>query len=207
MNGASESIPASQPPVIQIVGYKNSGKTTLITELLRLWAAEGTRVAVIKHDAHQFQMDHRGTDTFAHTEAGAAAVAITSPTRTAIIREQSSTLQQLVAELSSSSTDSYDLILVEGFKQEPYPKVALMARVSDVPLLEQLTGLHWIYTRLQPEEWTTLLSGNENNSEPAVQTPGETLNLKETPIIPAGKDGIMELFVALNAYIMSYAKH
>ncbi|ANF97172.1 molybdopterin-guanine dinucleotide biosynthesis protein B [Paenibacillus bovis] len=206
MNGVTQSLSTVLPPVIQIVGYKNSGKTTLITELLRLWAADGKRVAVIKHDAHQFQMDHPGTDTFAHTEAGAAAVAITSPTRTAIIREQPSTLQQIIAELAAQSADSYDLILVEGFKQEPYPKAALIAREADLPLLDHLTELHWIYTRLQPNELNALLFEQDHSREPAVQTLPETLNLKETPIIPAGKDGIMKLFIALNAYIMSYAK-
>ncbi|WP_458122228.1 molybdopterin-guanine dinucleotide biosynthesis protein B [Paenibacillus sp. Z6-24] len=186
MNTSGTHAHPSLPPVVQIVGYKNSGKTTLVTGLLRLGVARGMRIAVIKHDAHEFQMDHAGTDTFAHTEAGAAAVAITSPARTAIIREQPSTLQQLVMELAAHAAKPYDLILVEGFKQENYPKAVLIARESDVELLDQLSELQWIYTRIEPEQ----LAGISN--------------FKGTPVIPAGKDGIMELFTALNAYIMSY---
>ncbi|WP_411342518.1 molybdopterin-guanine dinucleotide biosynthesis protein B [Paenibacillus sp. WLX1005] len=173
-------------PVIQIVGYKNAGKTTLITSLLSLWAAAGKRVAVIKHDAHNFQMDHEGTDTFAHTEAGAAAVAITSPSRTAILYGQSTPLDELIHQLAQTGKPPYDLIIVEGFKMESYPKVVIVADEAGLELVEQVTALHWIYARLQPEIVAAHFS-----------------NLKQTPIIPCGKDGIMELFTLLNAYIES----
>lgn len=173
-------------PVIQIVGYKNAGKTTLVTSLLPLWAAAGKRVAVIKHDAHHFQMDHEGTDTFAHTEAGAAAVAITSPSRTAILSQQSTSLDELIQQLAQTGNPPYDLIVVEGFKMESYPKVVIVADESGLELLEQVTALHWIYARLQPE----IIASHSPN-------------LKQIPIIPSGKDGIMELFTLLNAYIES----
>ncbi|MFD1887650.1 molybdopterin-guanine dinucleotide biosynthesis protein B [Paenibacillus wenxiniae] len=180
-----------RPPIIQIVGYKNSGKTTLVTSLLRLLVQHGLRVAVIKHDAHQFQMDHPGTDTYAHTEAGAAAIAITSPRRTAIIREQSASLEQLIDELVESTLDRYDLILVEGFKRENYPKVALIADEKGLELLSELTSIHWMYTRLASAHVTKYVEQKDH------------LNLKDIPIIPAGKDGIMDMFIALHAYIQS----
>lgn len=55
--------------VVQICGYKNSGKTTLIAALLPLLKEQGLRVAVIKHDSHGFDIDHKGTDTFRFREA------------------------------------------------------------------------------------------------------------------------------------------
>ncbi len=183
--------PNVTPPVVQIVGYKNSGKTTLVTALLRLFVQQGLRVAVIKHDAHQFQMDHPGTDTYAHTEAGAAAIAITSPLRTAIIREQPASLEQLIDELVKGTLDTYDLILVEGFKRERYPKVALVAAEDGLELLDELTAIHWIYARLAPAQVTEYAAHKDH------------LNLKDIPIIPAGKDGIMDVFIALHAYIQS----
>lgn len=121
-------------PVIQIVGYKNSGKTTLITRLAKLFNGINLRVAVIKHDLHGFDADREGTDSFRHREAGAAAAAITSPWRTAIFEERETTLAELVARF-----DGYDLILVEGFKQASYPKMVLLRSAEDEPLIRELS--------------------------------------------------------------------
>ncbi len=183
-----------KPPVIQIVGYKNSGKTTLVTALIRLSVQQGLRVAVIKHDAHEFQMDHPGTDTYAHTEAGAAAIAITSPLRTAMIQEQPATLDQLIQQLVGGSEKGYDLILVEGFKQEHYPKVVLVADEQGIELLHTLSSIQWIYTRMDSRNIATHIRDRDNS------------NVDNVPIIPAGKDGIMDLFIALQAYIKLHHK-
>ncbi|MBW4839096.1 MAG: molybdopterin-guanine dinucleotide biosynthesis protein B [Paenibacillaceae bacterium] len=120
-------------PVIQIVGYKNSGKTTLITRLAKLFNGINLRVAVIKHDLHGFDADREGTDSFRHREAGAAAAAITSPWRTAIFEERETRLPELIEHFAS-----YDLILVEGFKQENYPKMVLLRSAEDEPLIREL---------------------------------------------------------------------
>lgn len=120
------------PPVVQIVGFKNSGKTTLITRLLNLFNGMNLKVAVIKHDVHGFEMDREGTDTYLFRETGAAAAAIVSPWRTAIIEEQETSLSELIEHFTA-----YDLILVEGFKQAHYPKLVLLRGPEDVPLLEQ----------------------------------------------------------------------
>ncbi|WP_150271578.1 molybdopterin-guanine dinucleotide biosynthesis protein B [Paenibacillus tepidiphilus] len=119
------------PPVCQIVGYKNSGKTTLICSLLPYLRERGCKVGVIKHDAHDFEADREHTDTWRHRQSGAEAVAITSPRRTAVIEERGSTLEELLALMSGC-----DYVLVEGFKTAGYPKLALIRSEQDLPLLE-----------------------------------------------------------------------
>ncbi|GJM80566.1 molybdopterin-guanine dinucleotide biosynthesis protein B [Paenibacillus timonensis] len=121
-------------PVLQIVGYKNSGKTTLITRLAKLFNGMNLRVAVIKHDLHGFDADREGTDSFRHRKAGAAAAAITSPWRTAIFEERETPLAELIDHFAG-----YDLILVEGFKQETYPKMVMLRSAEDEPLIRELS--------------------------------------------------------------------
>lgn len=120
------------PAVCQIVGYKNSGKTTLICALIPLLQRRGCTVAVIKHDAHQYDMDHPGTDTWMQRQAGASAIAITSTSRTSVIEERGSSLSELISAFSG-----YDYVLVEGFKQEAaYPKIVLIQNEDDLQLLK-----------------------------------------------------------------------
>lgn len=132
----SQPAVTSQPAVLQIVGYKNSGKTTLICALIPLLQVKGYTVAVIKHDAHSFEIDHEGTDTFRQRAAGASAVAITGVARTVRIEEHGSSLAELIASFAS-----YDFILVEGFKNEAYPKIVLIKQEEDLQLLKELNNV------------------------------------------------------------------
>lgn len=129
-------------PVIQICGYKNSGKTTLIAGLLPFLHAMNLRVAFIKHDVHGFEADVEGTDTYKLRTAGAAATAITSPIRTAVIEECETPLAALIERFQP-----YDLILVEGFKREAYPKLVLMRSEEDLELVSELEGIQGIVLR------------------------------------------------------------
>lgn len=135
------------PAVCQFVGYKNSGKTTLICALIPLLKQRGCTVAVIKHDAHDYEMDQPGTDTWKQRQAGAAAVAITNSTRTSVIEERSAGLSRLVADFSA-----YDYVLVEGFKQEAYPKIVLLHSAEDLTLLKQASNIAAaaIWEQMQP---------------------------------------------------------
>lgn len=128
--------PKSAPAVCQIVGYKNSGKTTLVCALIPLLQQRGCTVAVIKHDAHGFDTDHPGTDSWKQRQAGASAIAITSSARTSVIEERSSSLAELIAHFAG-----YDYVLVEGFKTESYPKIVLIHQEEDLPLLQETTNI------------------------------------------------------------------
>ncbi|MFS0723524.1 molybdopterin-guanine dinucleotide biosynthesis protein B [Paenibacillus sp. 1P07SE] len=126
----------SMPFVVQIVGYKNAGKTTLLCKLLRHLKASGLRVGTVKHDGHDFELDHPGTDTWKHQEAGADAVAITSARQTAWIRKQPSELADLLAGMTDM-----DVVLVEGFKRANHPKLVMLRGPDDAVLLKETTRI------------------------------------------------------------------
>jgi molybdopterin-guanine dinucleotide biosynthesis protein MobB len=112
----------TSPPVVSIVGKSDSGKTTLIERLIPALSARGYRVATIKHDAHSFDVDHEGKDTWRHREAGACAVAITSSERVFLTRRvsRSPSLEEVCAAYFS---EGVDLVLTEGFRRAGAPKI------------------------------------------------------------------------------------
>ena len=107
--------------VLGLVGWSGSGKTTLLTALIPLLRAGGTRVSTVKHAHAGFDMDRPGKDSFRHREAGAHEVLITSPARWVLMHEvtgEEPSLPDVLARLGP-----VDLVLVEGFKSHPYPKI------------------------------------------------------------------------------------
>ncbi|QHW33143.1 molybdopterin-guanine dinucleotide biosynthesis protein B [Paenibacillus rhizovicinus] len=122
--------PNRTPFVLQVVGYKNSGKTTLITKLILRLKQAGLLVGTVKHDAHDFDMDKPGTDTWQHQEAGADITAISSASRSAVISRRPEPLSVLLGHMQHA-----DIVLVEGFKQEHYPKIILLRDTNDCELL------------------------------------------------------------------------
>lgn len=108
--------------IFGVTGWKNSGKTTLVTRLIEEFTRRGLRVAAIKHAHHQFDVDHEGRDTYKMREAGARQVAISSPTRWALMCELENEVEPSFNELVSR-LGPCDLIMVEGYKDEPFPKI------------------------------------------------------------------------------------
>lgn len=113
----------SSLPLVAIVGKSGSGKTTLLEKLLKILTARGWRVATIKHDAHSFDVDHPGKDSWRHREAGAAAVAITSASRlfVTVNLAEPLTLEQLRDTWIAPA--GVDLVIAEGFKQSGAEKI------------------------------------------------------------------------------------
>ncbi|MBH5317562.1 molybdopterin-guanine dinucleotide biosynthesis protein B [Paenibacillus sp. GSMTC-2017] len=122
------------PLIVQIVGYKNTGKTTMVCRLTTYFKEASYRVGTIKRDAHDFQMDKPGTDTWLHQEAGAHITAISSSKRTAILKQNPDTLEQLISAMQGD----VDVILIEGFKEASYPKIIMARNTSDLELLKTL---------------------------------------------------------------------
>ncbi|MFC5652745.1 molybdopterin-guanine dinucleotide biosynthesis protein B [Paenibacillus solisilvae] len=158
-------MPATNPVILQIVGYKNSGKTTLITELIRHLKQANITIGTVKHDAHQFQMDYPGTDTWKHQEAGADVTAISSSTRSAILRSSPQPLSALIEQMKEVT-----IVLVEGFKQEPYPKLVLLRTSEDFELLHTVSNpiaaILWpqaIESLPPSERMSANIQNNDNN--------------------------------------------
>jgi molybdopterin-guanine dinucleotide biosynthesis protein B len=112
------------PPVFGIVGWKNSGKTTLMANIIRELAHRGFGVSVIKHAHAKFEIDHPGRDSFAMREAGARQVILSSPRRFALMRELRDAPEMTFGELLSYA-EPCDVVLVEGYKREAYPKIEI----------------------------------------------------------------------------------
>lgn len=115
-----------QATVIGVTGWKNSGKTTLVVALVAALRARGLRVATLKHASHSFDIDHEGRDSDRHRRAGALEVIVSSPKRWAQIREletdeEEATLGELLSRLSSNP----DIVVVEGYKSGPQPKICV----------------------------------------------------------------------------------
>ena len=110
-------------PIISIVGSSNSGKTTFLEKLIPELAARGYRVGAIKHDAHGFEMDREGKDTWRLRRAGARVIALSSPDQFASIRQTDEEMS--LAEIAARFFWTEDILITEGFKRERFPKIEI----------------------------------------------------------------------------------
>ena len=108
-------------PIVSIVGKSDSGKTTLIEKLVAELTRRGFRVATIKHNRHGFEIDHEGKDSWRHKQAGAVATVVASPARIAVIEDTARDYE--LAEIRDLYIRNADIILAEGYKQNPHPKI------------------------------------------------------------------------------------
>jgi molybdopterin-guanine dinucleotide biosynthesis protein B len=132
--------------VFGIVGRKNSGKTHLVTRLVRLGTAHGLRVSTIKHAHHAFDVDTPGKDSYEHRVAGAHEVLVASAARWALMHEHREadepSLQELLARLAPC-----DLVLVEGFKREVRERIEIYrASCGQSPLAFEDDGIRAVAT-------------------------------------------------------------
>ena len=120
-------------PIISVVGKTNSGKTTFIEKLIKELKKRGYRVGTIKHDAHNFQIDHEGKDTWRHAQAGADTVVISSKNKLAMIKKLDG--QYSLDELSRWLLKDVDIIITEGYKQQDKPKIEIFRKEVSKELL------------------------------------------------------------------------
>lgn len=120
--------------IFGFAGYSGSGKTTLIEKLIPLITARGLTVSLIKHAHHQFDVDTPGKDSYRHRHAGCTEVLVTSSRRWVLMHELRGAaepgLQTQIKHLSPC-----DLLLVEGFKHDPIPKIEVYRAEVGEPLL------------------------------------------------------------------------
>jgi molybdopterin-guanine dinucleotide biosynthesis protein B len=118
--------------IFGISGFSGSGKTTLIERLLPQLAGRGLRVSVIKHTHHDFDLDTPGKDSWRLRAAGAGEVLLASGRRWALLAETpaGASLDALLARLGAC-----DLVLVEGYKREPVPRLEVHRAATGKPWL------------------------------------------------------------------------
>lgn len=108
-------------PIVSIVGKSGAGKTTLIEKVIPELNRRGYRVATIKHDVHGFDIDHEGKDSWRHKKAGAHTTVISSQWKVALIEDVEK--DHKIAELRNRYIRDVDIILAEGYKGNPHPKI------------------------------------------------------------------------------------
>ena len=120
--------------IIGLAGWSGSGKTTLITKVIPRLIARGVTVSTLKHAHHGFDLDQPGKDSFFHRAAGATEVVISSAKRFAILHELRGEpewdLPDLVAKMAP-----VDLVLVEGYKRDAFPKLEIYRAANGKPLI------------------------------------------------------------------------
>ena len=120
--------------IFGLAGWSGSGKTTLLTALIPELISRGVTVSTLKHAHHAFDIDQPGKDSWRHRQAGAREVMISSPNRWALMHElrgaPEPSLDELVRRMSP-----VDLLLVEGFKRYPHPKIEVYRPSLGKPLL------------------------------------------------------------------------
>ena len=120
--------------IFGFAGYSGSGKTTLIEKLIPLLTSRGITVSLIKHAHHTFDVDTPGKDSYRHRHAGCTEVLVTSSRRWVLMHELRGAAEpDLNGQLMHLSP--CDLVLVEGFKHEPIPKIEVYRALVGEPLL------------------------------------------------------------------------
>ena len=114
---------AGKPALVAIVGKSDSGKTTLVEKVVPELVKLGLRVGTVKHDAHSFEIDHPGKDSWRHGQAGAEAYVIASPQRLAFITKLDGELP--LTEIVSRYYGGFDIVVAEGYKRTAPHRVEL----------------------------------------------------------------------------------
>ena len=120
--------------IIGLAGWSGSGKTTLLAKVIPRIVARGLAVSTLKHAHHGFDIDQPGKDSHTHRMVGATEVLVGSAKRWALVRELRGEAEPGLAVLLAKLSP-VDLVLVEGYKREPHPKLELYRAAVGKPLL------------------------------------------------------------------------
>lgn len=136
------------PRILQVVGLKNAGKTTLVCKIVERLTRLGYDVGTVKHDAHRFEIDHEGKDTWRHRQAGSKIVAISSEQegKTCYIEQCYTPLAEMLERMADM-----DFVVVEGFKAEGYPKIVVIREPEQLELLHRVAPVLAIASWLPAE--------------------------------------------------------
>lgn len=143
-------------PVYSFVAFSGTGKTTLLEKLIPELKARGLRVAVFKHDAHDFDIDHKGKDSWRLTQAGADVTIIASDKKAAIMENRPIRVEDLIGKISD-----VDILLTEGYKHGPWKKIALFRKSADKPFALELNECFAVMSDVPVETAANCLDLND----------------------------------------------
>ncbi|MFD1848495.1 molybdopterin-guanine dinucleotide biosynthesis protein B [Oceanobacillus bengalensis] len=125
--------------IVQIVGYKNSGKTTLATRVIEELISKGNRVASLKHHGHGgVPLGMKDTDSEKHSRAGALIAGVEGEGVLQLSQQEPWNLEQMIPIYEMMSID---ILVIEGFKNKGFNKIVLINKVEELPLLESVTNI------------------------------------------------------------------
>lgn len=116
-------------PIVSFVAYSGTGKTTFLERLIPKLKARGLKIAIVKHDGHRFEIDHEGKDSDRFTKAGADVTGLISSEKAVLMENRQTDPEDFLKKI-----DGVDLILTEGFKQGPWPKIMLHRKGNGKPM-------------------------------------------------------------------------
>ncbi len=125
-------------PVVSVVGNSNSGKTTLVEGVVAELTGRGYRLGTIKHSVEQFSMDAPGKDSYRHYEAGAVVSAVASADPLGVVRriDACASLEWII----ETYFKDVDIVIVEGYKSAPIPKIVIQPLDADAPLAGEIVA-------------------------------------------------------------------
>ena len=126
--------------IIGIIGWKNTGKTYFVSEIIKKLKSQNYRIASIKHAHHEFDIDHKNTDSFIHRISGSSQVIISSSKRWAKINELAGQNEKKLNELISEISNT-DIVLVEGYKNENHPKIEVINEKENRHLFQNISNV------------------------------------------------------------------
>ena len=119
--------------VVSFVAKSGTGKTTLLEKVIVEFKQRGYRVGAVKHDAHQFDIDHPGKDSHRLTAAGADTMLISSPEKLALVKKHA--MSPPIEELLATYFTDVDIVVTEGFKKSTMPKIEIHRKERSPTLL------------------------------------------------------------------------
>jgi molybdopterin-guanine dinucleotide biosynthesis protein MobB len=122
-------------PVVSIVAKSGTGKTTLLEKLIGNLKQKGYRVGAVKHDAHRFDIDHEGKDSWRLTQAGADTMVISSPEKIAMVKQHGDQEEPGPTDIVDGYFGDVDIVLTEGFKKNSFPKIEVHRKQRSDKLL------------------------------------------------------------------------
>ncbi|WP_240666541.1 molybdopterin-guanine dinucleotide biosynthesis protein B [Longirhabdus pacifica] len=131
--------------IIQVIGFKNSGKTTLVEKIITyLTLTHNMKIFTVKHHKDEFDLDTKGKDSERHASAGAVGTIMQSPTTFALNMKQHSELSMENMLAVIHQLGSFDMVIIEGYKLKCYPKILMVRDVQDYVTLQQVQDIQCI---------------------------------------------------------------